>query len=173
MKRIIIFTIMLLAMVWTGEANAQWNFKVDGLCYKIYNKDKNTVYVTMEKAHIFRYSNETRYIVQLGNYSKFKDKDVIIPDVVTYKKQVYTVVGIWYDAFELSHIKSISIPKSIEWIKDDIHLDVSSINTDADFSKSEGGIFFSKDSITYRVLNKNEVAIYSINHNHPVYSNNP
>lgn len=99
MKRIIIFTIMLLAMVWTGEANAKkyYDFVVDGICYKI--TGTNTV------------------SVHSGGKLYKNLKTVTIPVSVFYKGKTYTVTEIGFHAFSYcSELTSVVIPNTIKKI---------------------------------------------------------
>ena len=87
-------------------ANA-YDFKVDGIFYKILSSDNKTVEVTYRDSNSFNYSD--RY-----------SGTVTIPSSVTYNGKSYCVTCIGSYAFgDCSNLASITIPNSVTSIGDE------------------------------------------------------
>ena len=90
--------LLLLVALLPILANA-YDFKIDGICYEVFNMDDKTVIVT---------SNAGPF----GDC--FYSGDIIIPQSVFYENDTYTVTGIGSAAFyNGKNITSITIPESV------------------------------------------------------------
>ncbi len=100
MKKSILFTLLLLALLLPANANA-YDFKVNGIYYEILSSSDKTVWVTY-----YSDSNGTVY----SNYSG----SVTIPASVTYNGTTYSVTAISVYAFiNCSGLTSVTIPNSV------------------------------------------------------------
>lgn len=107
MKQKLIKSLMLIALLLTGNAVWAHHFEVDGIYYNILDQWANTVEVTYRGETYNSYSNE---------YSGY----VSIPQNVTYSGETYLVTRIKNYAFrECSNMTSISIPNSITVIENE------------------------------------------------------
>lgn len=100
MKKILLFTVLLLGVFPMTIIAQEQTFVIDGICYRLISKSgKNFAEVT---------SGDVQYT-----------GDIVIPDVVTYDNTEYEVVTIGRMAFAgSSGMTSVSIPNSVVRIED-------------------------------------------------------
>lgn len=98
-KPFIIVLLFFVLLFYFNVFRKSYDFKTDGICYKIKNKGQRSVSVAKNKKGRMLYGYS-------GN--------IVIPETVMREGVTYTVVGVDDDAFEkCPEITSLSIPKSI------------------------------------------------------------
>lgn len=104
---------MLLCSIYVSAHD----FEVDGIYYNILSIDDSSVSVT------YRDKNH-----ELGNTS-YSTKKIVIPEKVTYKNLEYTVTEIGPYAFKRSEIKKITLPETINKIREYSFYDCDSLTS--------------------------------------------
>ena len=98
MKNNILRKLMLIAVLLTGSHAFAYDFESNGIYYYILSEEDKTVEVT---------KGDNKYT-----------GDVVIPAMVTYAENIYSVISIGYDAFYGNGINSIVIPETVTNIGD-------------------------------------------------------
>lgn len=102
MKRDLINSLMLLAMLLTSNAIRAYDFEVDGIYYNILSETDKTVEVT--------YKDE--------NYDTYSGK-ISIPNTISFSENTYKVTTIGMSAFQRCYsLDNITLPNSIISIGD-------------------------------------------------------
>lgn len=105
MKEFIKKTLISIVVLSASLSISAYDFRVDGICYKIISESDRTIEVTY--LYDSSYSN--------GAYGS---GEVDIPSKLIYNGKTYTVVAIGHDAFAGSrNLTSVIIPKSVTEIK--------------------------------------------------------
>lgn len=112
MKLRLLFALMALMMLPSVTANEFYDFKVDGIAYKINDYDSTTVSVSKEQDPNIAETNYTSYADISGTLS--------LPEQVTYDGITYTVTAIGLEAFQgcAGLTGELVLPKTIIWISD-------------------------------------------------------
>ena len=105
-KLVLIFlTLFVASSVWAYD----YDFKYDGLCYKI--TEEETVSVTCENDHYDVYFSEAH---GTPAYSNLDQNEIVIPTSVVYEGKTYRVTSVGSAAFKnCTSLTSITIPEGV------------------------------------------------------------